>query len=511
MRRIEPELVSYIDKRISWDGLAQYHLQTKNARGLMVEAAKACVGIKERTGRNDGRLVELIQKTVDGKAQGEAWCFPGFIEILTEVGWQRFDKLDKNAKVAQVSDALEISYTKPLAYIEKEYNGEGFEVKNRSIDLYCDKGHRFYGKWNNAQKNTLKTLDMCTTSLQVPIAKVRRVGSSLSDRDLLFLAAFISDGYRSKTRQGNPRIRIQVSKSRKIEILEALDYTGRYTANKVYGISKKPLTTFTFKTPEYFSLVFNDYKSMTWDFINSLSSTQAKLFLEYYSMFDGSKIKDNGFKIFTSRKESFDQLCVLAIHAGFIINCTNRTSRLSGKKNYILTVNSLKKTRTIKKSNVSKIDINETLYCVSVPEEKIIIRDRSGNSLIVGNCMAFVQSMIAYAEAKTGVRSPLMATEHCLTLWNGTPIEQKVRISPLAGAIAIWRHGATTNGHTGIVLDCDESVFFAVEGNGSGSFTPLLDSGAQAVIEREGNAVVYTKRSRTTNGEMKLLGFIKPF
>lgn len=193
MRKIQPELVSYIDKRISWEGLAQYHLQTKNARGLMVEAAKACVGIKELTGRNDGRLVELIQKTVDGKAKGEAWC------------------------------------------------------------------------------------------------------------------------------------------------------------------------------------------------------------------------------------------------------------------------------------------------------------------------MAQVQSMIAYAEFKTGVRSPLMATEHCLTLWNGTPIEQKVRISPLAGAIAIWRHGTTTNGHTEIVLDCDESVFNAVGANTSGVVDPSKP------INREGNGVFYTKRSRFGEGDMKLLGFIKPF
>lgn len=193
MRRIDTELVSYIDKRISWDGLAQYHLQTKNARGLMVEAAKACVGIKELTGRNDGRLVELIQKTVDGKAQGEAWC------------------------------------------------------------------------------------------------------------------------------------------------------------------------------------------------------------------------------------------------------------------------------------------------------------------------AAFVASMIAYAEAKTGVRSPLMATEHCLTLWNGTPIEQKVKISPLAGAIAIWRHGTTTNGHTEIVLDCDENIFNAVGGNTSGVVDPSKP------VSREGNGVFYTKRSRFGEGDMNLLGFIKPF
>jgi len=193
MRKIQPELVSHIDKRISWDGLAQYHLQTKNARGLMVEAAKACVGIKELTGRNDGKLVELIQKTVDGKAQGEAWC------------------------------------------------------------------------------------------------------------------------------------------------------------------------------------------------------------------------------------------------------------------------------------------------------------------------MAQVQSMIAYAEAKTGVKSPLMATEHCLTLWNSTPIEQKVKISPLAGAIAIWRHGTTTNGHTEIVLACDESIFFAIGGNTSGVVDPSKP------VNREGNGVFYTKRSRFGEGDMNLLGFIKPF
>lgn len=120
-------------------------------------------------------------------------------------------------------------------------------------------------------------------------------------------------------------------------------------------------------------------------------------------------------------------------------------------------------------------------------------------------CMAQVQSMIAYAEFKTGVKSPLMATEHCLTLWNSTPLEQKVKISPLAGAIAIWRHGTTTNGHTEIVLDCDESIFFAIGGNTSGVVDPSKP------VNREGNGVFYTKRSRFGEGDMNLLGFIKPF
>lgn len=504
MRRIETELVSYIDKRISWDGLAQHHLQTKNARGLMVEAAKACVGIKERTGRNDGRLVELIQKTVDGKAQGEAWCFPGFIEILTEVGWQRFDELDRKSLIAQVNENCELDFSRPNSYIEKKYNGEGFKISCRGLEIYCDKGHKFFGKWNNRKNNELRTLDNCTTGLDIPSVTTISKGYEITDDQLEFIAAFISDGFMSKTRSGTPRIRIQVSKDRKLKSLDKMGYVGKHLAKKTYGKTKIPLTTYTFKVPKYFDSIFSEYKQLKWDFINSLSSEQCKKFLKYYANFDGS-IRGNSLLFFSSRKELYDQLCALAIYSGHIINCTVAKSRISGRNCYRLTISSKKKSKRISKKHISKLNINEKLYCVSMPKGRIVIRDEFGDSIVVGNCMAQVQSMIAYAEFKTGVKSPLMATEHCLTLWNGTPIEQKVKIMPLAGAIAIWRHGTTTNGHTEIVLDCDESIFFAIGGNTSGVVDPSKP------VNREGNGVFYTKRSRFGEGDMKLLGFIKPF
>ena len=120
-------------------------------------------------------------------------------------------------------------------------------------------------------------------------------------------------------------------------------------------------------------------------------------------------------------------------------------------------------------------------------------------------CMAFMQTMLAYVERKLNVMSPLLATEHCLTLWMNTPASQKVKYNPLAGAIIIWNHAGTSNGHTGVVLDCDEKVFHAVEGNAAGSVTP------NGAIKRDGNSVAYTLRSRNGTGNMKLLGFIKPF
>ena len=44
-------------------------------------AAEACVGIREQGGNNKGPLVELMQKTVDGKAQAEAWCM-AFVQSM---------------------------------------------------------------------------------------------------------------------------------------------------------------------------------------------------------------------------------------------------------------------------------------------------------------------------------------------------------------------------------------------------------------------------------------------
>ena len=72
-RRIEPKLVDYIDKKLSQNGAAQEALKQKNARKVFVFAAEALLGIREATGRNDGKMVELIQETVGGHGQ-EPWC-----------------------------------------------------------------------------------------------------------------------------------------------------------------------------------------------------------------------------------------------------------------------------------------------------------------------------------------------------------------------------------------------------------------------------------------------------
>lgn len=120
-------------------------------------------------------------------------------------------------------------------------------------------------------------------------------------------------------------------------------------------------------------------------------------------------------------------------------------------------------------------------------------------------CMAAVQSCIAYAEEKTKLVSPIIASEHCLTVWNDSPKEQRVKSFPLGGAIVIWRHGTTSNGHTGCLESTDGIIMHTYEGN---TESGLDESGK---IEREGGGFYYCKRGFRGDGSMKVVGFLKPF
>lgn len=146
--------------------------------------------------------------------------------------------------------------------------------------------------------------------------------------------------------------------------------------------------------------------------------------------------------------------------------------------------------------------------CVGIREVKDnsgplveLIQRTLGNAEKEAWCMSFVQTCLAYAEVKTGVKSQIAASEHCLTVWNETPKNMRVRVFPKSGAIVIWKHGDTTNGHTGVVTEWHVTHFETVEGNTFASHD----------IQREGGGVFINDRKVSSVSKMKILGFLKPF
>lgn len=115
-------------------------------------------------------------------------------------------------------------------------------------------------------------------------------------------------------------------------------------------------------------------------------------------------------------------------------------------------------------------------------------------------CMGLVQSALAYAELLTGVKSPIFATEHCMTCWRETPVIQRVKTSPLKYAIVIWKQEGSDSGHTGVVIETDKRQWFrSVEGN----------TGSDG--SRDGDGVYYKHRDWIRTGSLVRVGFLKPF
>ena len=122
-------------------------------------------------------------------------------------------------------------------------------------------------------------------------------------------------------------------------------------------------------------------------------------------------------------------------------------------------------------------------------------------------CMAFVQFCVKHVDTLGGViqlgfaeKTLLFASEHCLTVWNKTPAENRVS-KPTNGSIVIWQHVdangiGTLNGHTGIVIAVGRDGFQTVEGNTG-------DAGG-----REGDGVYLKTRSYSGHGTLRVKGFI---
>lgn len=140
-----------------------------------------------------------------------------------------------------------------------------------------------------------------------------------------------------------------------------------------------------------------------------------------------------------------------------------------------------------------------------------LIQDTVGGPERAPYCLSGIETLIAFAEELTGIKSPLIATELCTALWNDTKKnhpELIVKKIPAPGAIALWQdvkngRGLST-GHTELVEAAYNSAWDGIGFNTSGAAYP------GGPVVREGNGVYFTKRDYSDRATRILLGFIKP-
>lgn len=145
--------------------------------------------------------------------------------------------------------------------------------------------------------------------------------------------------------------------------------------------------------------------------------------------------------------------------------------------------------------------------CVGIKEEGgnnrgtlvSLMQDTVGGPDPTAWCMSAVQTWISYAERRTGIASSIYASEHCQQVWINTPKIMRVKKIPAAGAIVIWKRGNTSSGHTGVMLEWLGNKFNSVEAN----------TGSQSMSD--GDGVFYKTRAAKQTGNLRVLGFLRPF
>lgn len=125
-------------------------------------------------------------------------------------------------------------------------------------------------------------------------------------------------------------------------------------------------------------------------------------------------------------------------------------------------------------------------------------------------CMGEVQSRVAFVEIETGIKSKILPTEHCMTLYrdaksNGYLVTDPSKFQP--GDIILWKKGDTDSGHTGIFVKwiVYGKVMLVSEGN------TTAGTGPNGAIVREGGGGYIVQRAVGQIGNMKLMGAARPF
>ena len=391
-----------------------------------------------------------------------SWCLKGDLEILTDKGFIQFKdaitKTNVDFKVAQVNtENQSIEFVSDFVWIIKKHEGEVFHVNKPSVSLICDGSHEFYGKWSSSKKYTKRKISLMSSyGVGIPVITAgQKDHHPITDVELKLLAAFLSDGHKRFN-----RITFNVSKERKIEVLQTLNPKWS-KIDKVSYKNRKVLTRFSFDFPKIFKTVLLDYKVLSWDFIKALSQRQCKLFTDTYSKFDGTPLQ-GGFNLFTGCDKLAENLMYIATMAGYKVTShkvkqVSRNTNIEYLNTIYVSVNN--KHRYIQPSNVHKEKYDGFLYCASVPSGLIVIRDYNNNIFVVGNCAAFMNWCQMKAD-RPGTKS---LSARSWMNW-GEPV-----FEPEIGDVAIfWRNDPNSwQGHVAFYVKHTGTQVYVLGGNQS--------------------------------------------
>jgi len=337
-------------------------------------------------------------------------CYDDKTEILTIRGWKLFKDIKKDEIVATINkDRQNLEFQKITNKYTYNYKGKMFHQTNRRMDLMVTPNHKLFISWHRTNKRLINpklvTAEDAFGKCYSHVAGADYIGGIdnclfilpkthynfltnkkfiKNDRKieiknwLKFLGWYLSEGNIYKTKQGNYNVILSTYSrfSEAKKVFEDIGYKNIQMSGHHVLVSDKQL----FDYLKQFGKAKDKFIPHK---IKQLKSELLQVLLDNLLNGDGNKNSKNTYRYTTISKQLADDFQEIAIKCGYSANIV-----IDKEKFYRVYIST---SRTIQCNLIENrsqwIDYSGKIYCVSVPNEVVMIR-RNGKSIFCGNSKA---------------------------------------------------------------------------------------------------------------------------
>ena len=314
-------------------------------------------------------------------------CVSGDTEILTSVGWKRFDALCGDETVAQYGRSGEISFVKPSEFIEMDYCGDMYEVcVGNKAKFLMSPNHiqpLLYRKSNKVREKYVKDTKFCQTNAFLRAGWGVDDSKVFSSQDALALC-LQADGTLQETYPTYNYWTIQLTRERKkLRIKRLLEECGFWY--RELKTTRKNSVRYAIKTDTSITKTLSTHFSLS-----DMGCAYADSFIKELMEWDGHIAQGKYYYYSCVNKENADFCQAVGILGGYSSRVSVETDSRKDTYKDVYRVYLKKSYRGNWNKSVSKeaVQYSGKIYCVKVPTHMIIIR-RNGYEIVTGNCHNF--------------------------------------------------------------------------------------------------------------------------
>ena len=337
-------------------------------------------------------------------------CFHPSVEILTAIGWRRFDSLAEGVRVAQwIEDGIE--FVVPTQYIRRHFDGDLIRLHSDALaDLSMTPDHELllHYQASGLYKKEAVAHAKFNSQKRIPVAGRSVAGgpSELTPLERLMIALQADGNLHHESDRRVCTLAFSFVKQRKIDRLHQICSDGGFRIKEVTDTDRSPRRRFMV----YDIQSASKHLDLHFD-LASIGYEKARAIIAEMAEWDGSKLPKDGLYYSSTDESAVNFYQAVAVLAGYKSRKTRQVDGRSKSFNDIhrLFISPVTSTITTQALQRDAEHYTGDVYCVRVPSGNIVVR-RNGKVLVTGNCHTQHKGVLEFAKNWGGPVIGLTAT-----------------------------------------------------------------------------------------------------